>query len=186
LARFPIETPLSKRVGIDISEKNIDSAKKRYPEINWYCGSIMDISYNNKFDLVILSDILEHVEKDFELLKEVSDLSKVLLVNIPMEKCYMNRKREYGQNDVSGHLRAYDYKDVIQLIKKADLTIASSLIKYVIREPFWQKRYSRNYFKKFDFNQALIRIPLYIFRVIKFKFLYKLYTCNFFGTLKKI
>jgi 2-polyprenyl-3-methyl-5-hydroxy-6-metoxy-1,4-benzoquinol methylase len=186
LARFPFETPLSERVGIDISEKNIDSAKKRYPEISWYCGSIMDISFNHKFDLVILSDILEHVENDFELLKKASDHSKILLVNIPMEKCYMNRKAEYGLNVLSGHLRAYDYRDVLQLTKRADLTITSSLIKYVIKEPFWQKRYSRNYFTKFDFNQTLIRIPFYIYRVIKFKFLYKLYTSNFFGTLKKM
>jgi len=39
-------------------------------------------------DIIILSDILEHVENDVELLKMAGNYAKHVLVNIPMEKCW--------------------------------------------------------------------------------------------------
>lgn len=53
-------------IGIDISEEQIEIAKKLYPEINFYCLNL--ISYlkdsNEKYDLVTAFDVLEHLDKE--------------------------------------------------------------------------------------------------------------------------
>ncbi|MFW9882447.1 MAG: class I SAM-dependent methyltransferase [Candidatus Thorarchaeota archaeon] len=185
IAKFPLNIDFSNRYGLDISDKNIKFAQKKYPEVNWICGTIDDLNSDMDYSLIILSDILEHVEDDIELLKKSSCLSKYLLVNIPMEKCYSTRNREYGPNDIAGHLRSYDYFDVLKLIKKANLKIKRYIVKYISKESFWQKRFSRDYFSKYNFNQTLIRLPVFIYKILRFKLAFKLYPSNFFGFLEK-
>ena len=95
LGRFSADIPESNRFGVDISNKNIEFAKKRYPKINFCVGTIDDFHFSkNVFDLIILSDILEHVKNDLELLIKSSELARFIVVNIPLEKCYANRRRQ--------------------------------------------------------------------------------------------
>jgi ubiquinone/menaquinone biosynthesis C-methylase UbiE len=48
--------------GVDLSEKNISNAKKRFPAVNFEVGSILDLSYDDgSFDYVLAFDIFEHL-----------------------------------------------------------------------------------------------------------------------------
>jgi len=63
-------------VGIDISENMINIARKKYPSLKFYTCDAQNITINDKFDYVILSDLignLEDIQKAFEELKKVSD-----------------------------------------------------------------------------------------------------------------
>lgn len=63
-------------VGIDISEKMIDIAKEKHPNLKFHTCDAQNITINDKFDYVILSDLignLEDIQKTFEELKKVSD-----------------------------------------------------------------------------------------------------------------
>ena len=88
-------------------------------------------SDNTTYDLTILSDILEHVEDDTELLQSVSKRSHLLLFKIPLELCLTqtkffywltNRikppKLEYGHQHCNGHLRGYWLWNARKLISK--------------------------------------------------------------------
>jgi len=111
--------------GIDISEKNISDASKRFPNIQFYEGTIESfiMSHDKEFDLVVLSDIIEHVPDDLDFLKQVGVITKQVVINLPLEKSFNNRNRNYGENDSSGHLRSYSYNDGVALIEKAGFEI---------------------------------------------------------------
>jgi len=113
--------------GIDISEKNIQDAIQRFPHINFFEGTIESFieSQSKVFDLVILSDIIEHVPNDLGFLKQTSKIAKQVVINLPLKKSYNNRNRNYGESDTSGHLRCYSFEDGVNLIKKAGFKIVS-------------------------------------------------------------
>lgn len=118
--------------GLDISDKNIQTAKDLFPQSIFYCGTIEDLKLliSRKqtlplFDLVILSDIIEHIPDDSGFLKSVRDISSYVMINLPLEKCLRNRHRQYGEDDPSGHLRWYDRGMALSLINQAGFSIIS-------------------------------------------------------------
>ncbi len=70
-------------VGIDISEKLIEIAKKNYPQYEYLAEDIQSLSLRSPFDYVVLSDcigLFPDVQKAFEQLKHVThDDSRVLI-----------------------------------------------------------------------------------------------------------
>jgi SAM-dependent methyltransferase len=123
LNHAPFSTHKTNRWGIDISEPNINTAKSDYPDLNFFAGTLEDIIKIDriKFELVLLSDILEHIEDDIELLRKCSEVGENILLNLPLEKCEEYKNRNYGINDAEGHLRAYDINDARKIIEKAGM-----------------------------------------------------------------
>jgi len=71
----------------DISEKVIEQAKKNYPYIHFSTGSIYDIrSPDGSYDLVVASEVLEHLENPEKAMKELLRVSKrYVLATVPHE-----------------------------------------------------------------------------------------------------
>ena len=110
-----------KKIGFDLSPSNIAAAKHRYPHITFFDSDFS--AYTNASDLVVLSDILEHVPDDVSFLKKASNLAPVTLINLPLEDNWTNRNRNYGVEDESGHLRAYSLEDGFKLVENAGLRV---------------------------------------------------------------
>jgi len=77
-------------VGIDLSEKNIKTAKSRYPEIDFQVMSADQMNFKNgSFDEVYAMDVLEHVD---DLVSVLNEIRRVLrkngkfVINVPAEK----------------------------------------------------------------------------------------------------
>lgn len=124
--RLHIET----RSGVDISAENIKTATSLFPQCEFFKGTLEDyvreksfLLKNHKHDLVVLSDIIEHIPDDLEFLKLVRQVSEYVVVNLPLEKSFINRKRKYGANDPSGHLRSYDKKMAKKLFTNAGFIV---------------------------------------------------------------
>ena len=63
-------------VGIDISSKMIEIAQAKYPHLEWQVGDAENAPITEKFDYIIMSDVLgylEDVEKSFLSLKKISN-----------------------------------------------------------------------------------------------------------------
>ncbi len=130
------------RTGIDISEENISSGRETYPNINFIAGTFqeyIDESGGNCFSIIILSDILEHVQEDVELLNLSGKYSDYVLLNQPIEKVKEYENREYGVNDKEGHLRAYSTEDILGLCKMANMSIIYSIERQYVLEPVFKK-----------------------------------------------
>jgi SAM-dependent methyltransferase len=139
--------------GIDISGKNIETARSLFPVGKFYQGTLEEVINSNplevsplKFDLVILSDVIEHIPDDTGFLKAVKNISDHVLVNLPLEKSFKNRNRKYGENDPSGHLRWYDRAMAGKLFEEAGFTI----VKGFTLNPLFNRAYFEFYKQKRD------------------------------------
>lgn len=146
LASFTSGAANTNRTGLDISDNNIAEANIRYPGINFFAIPFEDFVKQEQrvFDLIILSDILEHVPDDVGMLRLAGENARYVLLNLPLEKCYEFRDREYGPNDFRGHLRAYDVKDARILVDNANLKEEKSILRHyvtqnVFRRYLWDK-----------------------------------------------
>ena len=76
-----------KVVGIDHQRYLIESAKANYKSDNleFIIGDINTYNFKNKFDKIVLSNVLEHIEDRVNFLKRIYDLSDIILLRVPME-----------------------------------------------------------------------------------------------------
>jgi SAM-dependent methyltransferase len=124
--------------GYDVNPIAIEAARKLYPNTTFFAQDCFEAG--RTFDLVLLSDIVEHIEDDCEFLRKCRSLSKHILLNLPLEKSLANVNRQYGFDDPSGHLRAYSLKDAELLIRKAGYQIVNKQVVSIVDTPVDKKR----------------------------------------------
>jgi predicted TPR repeat methyltransferase len=186
------------RAGIDISSENIKLAKELYPDCNFISGTLEDYlkiipagAETSQFELIILSDIVEHLPDDLTFMKRVSEISNFVLLNLPLEKCFRNRNRQYGENDSSGHLRSYDKEMAIQLVNQAGFEIVNSVTRVAFSDKLFYKMYKGNRTFRILSKPLLLRIFWIIFyafedqiRLSGSNISEKIYGTNYFALLK--
>lgn len=102
MVAYDVSQKAKEVIGIDFSSKSIRKAKKTYPRENlrFIIGDATTFKFQKKFDAIILSNVLEHIQKRVDFLKKISGLSSTLLIRVPM----INRdwltlyKKEIGAN----------------------------------------------------------------------------------------
>jgi len=83
---FDLAKKARKVTGIDISGENIASSRKKYQSDNleFILGDATRYDFKNKFDVIVLSNVLEHIEDRISFLRKISGLSPVLLIRVPL------------------------------------------------------------------------------------------------------
>lgn len=77
--------------GVDYSHDAIRLGKKLYPKLNIKLGNIYDLAYKNSaFDLVICTEVLEHLKKPHEALSEIKRVAKKYIIfSVPNEPFFI-------------------------------------------------------------------------------------------------
>ena len=96
--------------GVDPNDQLLEMARRNYPEIEFRRGIAEDLSFDSEsFDVVILSDVLEHVGDERKTLKEVHRVLKsdgILLLTVP-------NKGLFGFMDIDNYSWYYrKFKDI--------------------------------------------------------------------------
>lgn len=65
-------------VGVDVSENMVEIAKSKHPNLSFVAGSMEGLSFEEKFDYVIMADVIEHLSDIWAVL---GALKKVLKEN---------------------------------------------------------------------------------------------------------
>lgn len=83
---YDIAKKAKKVIGIDISKKSIQSAKQKYCKNNltFICGDATKYHFNEKFSIIVLSNVLEHIQKREFFLKKLRPLSPIILIRVPL------------------------------------------------------------------------------------------------------
>ena len=83
---FEVGKKAKKVIGIDLSKKNIKLAKEKFSasNIEYLLGDATKDLPSQKFNTVILSNILEHLENRIEFLRKVKELAPKILIRVPM------------------------------------------------------------------------------------------------------
>lgn len=86
--------------GVDFLDRAIELGKKEHPKLKLKQGSIYDLKYkDNSFDLVICSEVLEHIDDPEKGLQELVRVSKkYVLLSVPNEPFFMLGNFLRGKN----------------------------------------------------------------------------------------
>lgn len=125
-----------KVVGIDISKKNIIQAKKYFGSnnIEYIVGDATIYKFPDKFDAIILSNVLEHIENRVEFLKNIKNLVPKILIRVPLitRDWLAVYKKNLGLDyklDKTHHIE-YTEESFREEMEKAGLQIESSYVKF--------------------------------------------------------
>lgn len=83
---YDLAKKVKKVVAIDLSESNIKIAKEKYFSLNieYKIGDATKFDFKEKFDIIILSNVLEHIENRIEFLTKIKNLAPKILIRVPM------------------------------------------------------------------------------------------------------
>ncbi|MCL4416912.1 MAG: class I SAM-dependent methyltransferase [Actinobacteria bacterium] len=110
--------------GIDFSKDAILLGKKMYSKLNLKQGNAYKLNYkNNSFDLVLCTEVLEHLEKPEKALKELIRVSKkYLILSVPNEPYfYLFNYTQWGKD--IGHINKWTMQGFTKLVKRQKVKI---------------------------------------------------------------
>lgn len=123
-------------LGIDINEENINYAKKNYQSdnLNFIIGDATKYRFKGNFDVIILSNVLEHIKNRVIFLKRIKRLAPKILIRVPTidRDWLVLYKKEKGVEyrlDKT-HFTEYTIESFEKEIKEADLKIESCSIQF--------------------------------------------------------
>lgn len=107
LELFRVNKIAKKLEGLEYSDKAINFGKELHPKVKIKKGDIYKLPYkDNSFDLVMCTEVLEHLENPKKALKELKRVTKkYLLLSVPNEPLFTIQRVIRGQNIL--HLGAH-------------------------------------------------------------------------------
>lgn len=114
--------------GIDFSKEAIEIGKKQYPHLNIKTGDIYNLPYkDNSFDLVICTEVLEHLENPQNAINELKRVSsKYILFTVPNEPWWMLFNfTKWGRQKEIGHINHWSSSSFRKLLEKSGLKVQS-------------------------------------------------------------
>jgi SAM-dependent methyltransferase len=154
------------RVGIDYSSRMIEIARKKYPDIDFFCMEAEDLTFDKPFDYIILSNTIGYLE---DIQRVFSELKKVCHQHTKIVVTYYNflwqpvlniaehlglRMKQPEQNWLSGpdinnllyHAGFDAFKGGERLLFPVYIPLLSTGInKYIAKLPFFRKLCITNY-----------------------------------------
>lgn len=134
LAKFGLGKKIE---GVEYSKDAIMLGKKLFPNLTFKQGSAYDLPYKgNSFDLVICTEILEHLDVPPKALKEALRISKkYVLISVPNEPFFMLSNFIRGKNlfrlgDDPGHINHWTIFSFQKFIKKNGIKIKKMLFPF--------------------------------------------------------
>ena len=134
-----------KVVGVDIIADNIEVAKSRYKKANleFVHGDAFEFLKNSKdkFDVIILSHIIEHIDEPISFLKECALHCSNLYIEVPdYDKSYLNHYRTKMNNPLqytdADHVWEFDRIELHQIIKDAGWNVVEAEYRFGVIK-FW-------------------------------------------------
>lgn len=152
--------------GCDISETVIHKNKQRFKSANF---SVVDLSKetypeNRKFDLVICSEVLEHIDGWQNAIKNLSTMSKkYLLITVPSGKVHLIDK-------YVGHFKHFNHSEIVRQLESNGFIAVKvrywgfpfhSLYKYAINSINPTLIYNKFSISKYGLKEKLLASLLY-------------------------
>lgn len=123
-------------VGIDIDRKNIIAARKlrARDNLSYMIGDATTHPFKEPFDAIVLSNVLEHINRRIEFLRGIRNLAPKILIRVPLitrdwlSVYKKERGLEYRLDPT--HFTEYTEGEFRHEINSADLTIESSFVRF--------------------------------------------------------
>lgn len=134
-----------KVVGVDVNANNIVVAKSRYNKSNLkfvHADAFEFLQHSqDKFDVIILSHILEHVDEPISFLKQCALHSSRVFIEVPdYDKSYLNHYRTKMNNPLqytdADHVWEFDRDELHQIVENSGWKVVESEYRFGVIK-FW-------------------------------------------------
>ena len=118
LAELRTKFPRIRPAGMDLSAKAIDLARSRVPGGKFHVHDLTQQPLNGRFDLVICSDVLEHIPDDVAAIRNLARMTgKYLIVSVPQGimrrfEVQMGHVRNYALGELACKLEENGFRTV--------------------------------------------------------------------------
>lgn len=127
----------SKHVGVDFLDRAVEIGRRLHPDLEIKQGSIYALPYkDNSFDMVMATEVLEHLEDPRKGLKELKRVSRqYILLSVPNEPFFILSNLLRGKNlsrlgnDIE-HIQHWSFLGFEKFVKSEGLRIVS------VKHPF--------------------------------------------------
>ncbi len=133
-------------IGIDYNEALVKDAQNRYSKGNLVflhkeAYEYLQANPDKKFDVLILSHILEHLDNPEDFLKKFKNRFDFIYIELPdFEKTYLNVYRKDLKLDLNytddDHISEFDRDDMLALLKNCEVKVVESEYRYGIQR-YW-------------------------------------------------
>lgn len=142
---------------MEISKSGVETIKKK--EIRSLTECIFfngyDIPYkDNKFDLAILSHVLEHVEYPRKLLYEAKRVANLIFIEVPLEDT-LRLSRDFVFDEV-GHINCYSPKTIRRLIQTCGLVVLNQIVTNYSKQVY-EYRFGKKGLFKYLVKELMLR-----------------------------
>lgn len=111
ILKFLYENKIGKRLeGVEFSDDALNIGKILHPYLTLKKGNIYSLSYKNKqFDIVLCTEVLEHLDNPAKALSEVERVSsKYVLITVPHEPWWtLFNFTKWGKSKEIGHINKW-------------------------------------------------------------------------------
>ncbi|MEI6184208.1 MAG: class I SAM-dependent methyltransferase [Bacteroidota bacterium] len=132
--------PSIQYTGVDISEAAIAIAKKKETNnIHFQQTDITQSNNNIPYDLLLVIDVIEHIENYFEFLEKINNKGKYTLFHIPLDMCLWSLFREkmlIESKERVGHIHNFTEDFIISILQDKGYKI----IDKIYTEPLLKER----------------------------------------------
>ena len=126
-----LKSGLGKEIeGIEYSRDAIEYGKKLFPDLKFVQGTVYELPYkNSSFDLIVCTEVLEHLEDPTKALKEILRVSrKHLIISVPNEPFFMISNFLRGKNlsrlgNDEGHINHWNIFSLEKYLRKNGVKI---------------------------------------------------------------
>lgn len=118
LAELQRELPHLKLYGSDFSTSAVLMAQRQVPQAEYCVFDLERDHLNRRFDLVICSEVLEHVPDDRAALRNLAAMTGTYLVISTVQ----GRMRGFEAGEV-GHVRNYAYGELVRKVEETGLRV---------------------------------------------------------------
>jgi trans-aconitate 2-methyltransferase len=113
--------------GIDISEENIKFAKATVKKVKFHCSDFLEFPVKEKFDLITLFDVLEHIPKEihpdvFKRINETSNSNTIIIITIP-DHYYLSYIRGHSPEKLQVVDESIYLDEMMQIFKENNLEV---------------------------------------------------------------
>ncbi|MFA7209281.1 MAG: class I SAM-dependent methyltransferase [Parcubacteria group bacterium] len=121
---------------IDIEEEKITVAKKKFQNDNleYILGDATTYNFKAEFDVIILSNVLEHIENRIEFLLKIKRLAKKILIRVPLlTRDWLPVYKKEGGFEYrldNTHFIEYTEKNFKEELEKSGLEIENYYVKF--------------------------------------------------------
>ncbi len=139
--------PKTNRIlGIDYNASSIDYAKSSLADsgVTFICEDIFDYlgkHSDEKFDVVVLSHVLEHIDDPETFLKRINHIGNFFYVEVPdIETSHLNTYRQLLKTDLlyndADHVHEFDRNQLKGILNRANLRIVDGEFRWGVMK-FW-------------------------------------------------